>query len=697
MTSLRAAVPSNVYAVDLLKLSTLVRCSEEELVRGMRSSLAVSTEGVIVPNDTKVPFQAIEPRIERQPGVKQVLLTAASRPSPLDMFGVPKCLIELGGQTIIEHILSQLYAAGMERVVISVAFCGEEIVKAVKAHPMYLKMKIEFVDLGSENREGHARSILATRDYFTAPFLLHTSDHIFDYQLLSDIAEFSLNGASACVLVERDIECMEKIKMPSTTVKIQVDEMSTFVNHIGRQLRQYNGIDAGLFLCDPSVYDALQAIAEEKTYFSLAEALDTLTSASALKYMETKAKTWFSIETQEQLNFAKDHRGDPVLSPWTVYLATPPPQRLYASSAPASMAPIHSIVLGVPTEQESTLHVLASDRIQQSKVFSGFVVGVGHVESAVDFSSGSWSEEAEQRPLLRKPTGPITTMDSLEDPLMVSIPVTDEAKYGTPSALDDAHEAFLIEMPQDTAERNVFLAVTENPSSEVPTTTLQDRLTLPSDVASVKLETVGPDFNVHVVVSRQVPAVGFVLLATSLLTISSVGAAMDLQHVDSVLKTFWRISATCAALIPFAGYSVHLKGVPGLTKADVIKLVCCGIAYSLFVVTFILALDFTTLGDAYIFNNSHSLIIVFGKMCLGKSVLPLEGIGAVVGLVGGIVCTFDQTGTAGGSKPVTGDLIAFVGAACGVGYLTLAKHLRPIFSRTNVFGQRIAIGRKFQC
>ena len=132
MTSLRAAVPSNVYAVDLLKLSTLVRCSEEELVRGMRSSLAVSTEGVIVPNDTKVPFQAIEPRIERQPGVKQVLLTAASRPSPLDMFGVPKCLIELGGQTIIEHILSQLYAAGTERVVISVAFCGDEIVKAVK-------------------------------------------------------------------------------------------------------------------------------------------------------------------------------------------------------------------------------------------------------------------------------------------------------------------------------------------------------------------------------------------------------------------------------------------------------------------------------------------------------------------------------------------------------------------------------------
>lgn len=130
--------------------------------------------------------------------MRQVLLTAAVRPSSLDENQRPKCLIQLGQQTIISHILTQLYAAGVERVVVSVAAAGGQIMAAVKQTPFYTKMQIEFLDLGRDNDDGHARSILAARRMFTGPepFLIHTADHIFDKSVVSKLSAYQLGTPS---------------------------------------------------------------------------------------------------------------------------------------------------------------------------------------------------------------------------------------------------------------------------------------------------------------------------------------------------------------------------------------------------------------------------------------------------------------------------------------------------------------------
>lgn len=103
----------------------------------------------------------------------------------------------------------------------------------------------------------------------------------------------------------------------------------------------------------------------------------------------------------------------------------------------------------------------------------------------------------------------------------------------------------------------------------------------------------------------------------------------------------------------------------------------CGFAYSVFGTAFIISLDLTPLGDAYLFGNTQSLILVFGKALFGVPILLMEGVGAAIGLIGGVICTFDRDAMSGmTSNPVAGDMIAFFGSICGVGYLTLAKKLR---------------------
>lgn len=131
------------------------------------------------------------------------------------------------------------------------------------------------------------------------------------------------------MLVETDIA--ELTGLPPTTVKVKINEDHQHVTHIGRDLEDYDGIDAGLFLSSPAIFDALDALAGQKSYFSLAEALDSFTAkfsrekstaattSSRLTYLPTAGETWFSIETEEQLAYTQDTDGTAVLSPWTVF------------------------------------------------------------------------------------------------------------------------------------------------------------------------------------------------------------------------------------------------------------------------------------------------------------------------------------------------------------------------------------------
>ncbi|KDO24563.1 hypothetical protein SPRG_10093, partial [Saprolegnia parasitica CBS 223.65] len=106
---------------------------------------------------------------------------------------------------------------------------------------------------------------------------------------------------------------------------------------------------------------------------------------------------------------------------------------------------------------------------------------------------------------------------------------------------------------------------------------------------------------------------GTFILAASLITVSSVGIALDLQTgVTPLLKLFWRMTATAF----FMGLFAYARGcsfkLP--TTIDVVSMAFAGIGYVIFLGTFICALDMTSVSHAYIFNNCHSLLLVLGKL-----------------------------------------------------------------------------------
>ncbi|KAI9905625.1 hypothetical protein PsorP6_013843 [Peronosclerospora sorghi] len=738
-------VPSNVYALNLHKLSELTRIPEDELVRGMQSKDAVDMQGVVVNRGQAVPFEAVgktpeeETEDNRSPctvlasvgdrddPVKQVLLTAASSTMCLDGSDTPKCLIMLGEYTLIEHILAQLFVAGIERVVIIISYFGHEIMEHVKKSFLYTKVHIEFLNLGEETPYGHARTLLSAREMFTKPFLIHTADHIFDRAIISRLAHFQLEECVACVLVDTDKDTLKGL--PSTAGKVQLDPTNGTIRKIGRGLKQFDAIDAGLFLTTKRLFAALEMLAYEKPKFSLAEALNVLRPSYGLKYVETGGDAWLSVETQVQLDAIVANDSIASLSPWPVFVAKDPIEDVPLPCTPGSK----NVFLAVSApDDDFTLRAIDAHVRASTDVFEGFVVGVNQVQEVdgtiasvpaheytpllgLSSRSPSWRDAEGPNPSLAIRRKRSSFLEQAEDSFVLSIPFEQPPSvridadsvpkdHVLPSLIE--RNAYLIELPDITTTGGGASAVQETsqqfvlavPDSETlyKRPGLFRRLSaLPSDVRNITVETVefrDGTMELQLLVKRQVPVIGYVLLLASLCTSSSLGAALDLQrNVDPFMKLFWRTTASLFVFIPLSGAALYDHGFPPISTRNMMLFFTCSLSYAVFLTTFVWSLAHTSIDHAYIFNNCHSLLMVVGRLLLGRYVSQFEGLGTAIGVIGGALTTLDhQPSSSTGIQVVqislAGDLVALVGAVGGALYLVTAKQLRTEMDTSILLG-----------
>eukprot|EP00543_Licmophora_paradoxa_P007218 CAMPEP_0202442162 /NCGR_PEP_ID=MMETSP1360-20130828/1620_1 /ASSEMBLY_ACC=CAM_ASM_000848 /TAXON_ID=515479 /ORGANISM="Licmophora paradoxa, Strain CCMP2313" /LENGTH=507 /DNA_ID=CAMNT_0049057435 /DNA_START=92 /DNA_END=1612 /DNA_ORIENTATION=- len=175
----------------------------------------------------------------------------------------------------------------------------------------------------------------------------------------------------------------------------------------------------------------------------------------------------------------------------------------------------------------------------------------------------------------------------------------------------------------------------------------------------------------------------YALLFSAVVSMSSIGPLLDMQEsVDSMMKIYWRMTGTWMILIPFAVYSVWKDGLPEFPPDTVrsqlvLKLIISATGYATMCLGFVVALEYTSVGNATIFSNSQALILLAGKLLVGDRVTVVEGVGAVVAFGGAVLCSRDSVEeSSSGGEAVWGDVYALVSAMGGVLYMVYAKNLR---------------------
>lgn len=135
--------------------------------------------------------------------------------------------------------------------------------------------------------------IIRNRDAFDDTFLLATSDHVIDPHLIYDLANYDLGGAEGCILVEDNIQDVEIDLLPPTAVYVL--EKDKRVKKVGRQLKKYNAVEAGMFLLKPSIFKILGKQARTNSYITLAAALDVIAKGRMLKVRTSSLETSYLV------------------------------------------------------------------------------------------------------------------------------------------------------------------------------------------------------------------------------------------------------------------------------------------------------------------------------------------------------------------------------------------------------------------
>jgi len=268
------------------------------------------------------------------------------------------------------------------------------------------------------------------------------------------------------------------------------------------------------------------------------------------------------------------------------------------------------------------------------------------------------------------------------------------------------HDAFLLEVPQQKGGEEEHHFVLALPEVQQPSSTiieerrqfpiLKRAMTmmsahLPTDIKDVQLEAttvpvdkVASELHLDLVIKREVPTIGFVILFVGFFALASAGAAFDLQGpgVTASMKTYWRLTSTALLISPMVLFNLHRDGLPKLSKKEWLMLPAAAFCYAQMTTVFVVALSMTSLANTFVFSNMTSLVIIVSKSLMGLPVLMLEASGSMIGIAGGIICSRDSSSgpsdDGGNEHPqaMLGNLIALSASFGTALYLSIARDLR---------------------
>ena len=70
-----------------------------------------------------------------------------------------------------------------------------------------------------------------------------------------------------------------------------------------------------------------------------------------------------------------------------------------------------------------------------------------------------------------------------------------------------------------------------------------------------------------------------------------------------------------------------------------------------------MALDYTSIGNAMVLNNSQAILLMLGKFFVGERITPGEATGALIAFSGAVLCSTDAAQAKPGKHGAAPDLL----------------------------------------
>jgi choline kinase len=166
----------------------------------------------------------------------------------------PKCLLKVGGKTILEMTLNNLLKSGINEFVMVTGYRENMIKDFIGSN--FPNLKITYLTNPDYENNNNSYSLWMTRNYIKRDCILLDSDILFDYRIISKLLAFSHTD---CLAVKTGLDLGDE------EIKVIIDS-SNKILHIGKLLRpaESYGESIGIERFSHSFFSKLSEVLERK-------------------------------------------------------------------------------------------------------------------------------------------------------------------------------------------------------------------------------------------------------------------------------------------------------------------------------------------------------------------------------------------------------------------------------------------------
>lgn len=228
----------------------------------------------------------------------KAVIIAAGKGERIKTLTEPKPLVNLLGLTLIERVILSAKKAGITEFVIVTGYLGNKIKTKIGNGKRY-NVQINYVE-NKEWHRGNGLSVLCAKKLVNDKFILLMADHVFESEIITGLVQTHLENGECILCIDTDGSKHIDI-IDATKVFVENDR----IVEIGKNLERYNGIDCGIFLLSPTIFDALaECIKNGKE--ELTHAIKVLAHKKLMRTYDINKSFWIDIDTEESYKKAEE-------------------------------------------------------------------------------------------------------------------------------------------------------------------------------------------------------------------------------------------------------------------------------------------------------------------------------------------------------------------------------------------------------
>jgi choline kinase len=206
--------------------------------------------------------------------------------------------VPLLGRPLLSYILEAVTSAGINTIRFVVGYESERVIEqAKKLIPPHITAL--FV-VNRDWQKQNGISLLAAAGHVNAPFLLTMGDHVFDDSIIDCLLQ-NFEPGLLNVAIDRKLDSIVDL---DDAMKVQT--RGDKVTGIGKNLRNYDAIDTGLFVCPSEIFAYLEHAKSNNggNDCSLANGVELMAVDGKVRGIDIGSARWHDIDTPRVLEHA---------------------------------------------------------------------------------------------------------------------------------------------------------------------------------------------------------------------------------------------------------------------------------------------------------------------------------------------------------------------------------------------------------